>query len=55
MNGAGNQFLAGARRADDEHVAVMARDLSGEIKNLQHSRAFADDAVKLKVLEELFF
>jgi hypothetical protein len=33
----------------------MARDLSREVKNFQHRRAFADDAVKFQVFQELLF
>lgn len=33
----------------------MPRDLARKVKNLQHGGAFAHDAVKLKVLEQLLF
>ena len=55
VNGAGDEFLAGAGGADDQHVGVVAGDLAREIENFQHRRAFADDAVEFEIFEELLF
>ena len=50
-----DEFLAGASGAGDENVGVMASDFAGEIEHFKHDRAFADDAVKFEIGEELLF
>ena len=50
-----DQFLAGAGGAGDENVGVMPRDFAGQIEHFKHDRAFADDAVKFEIGEELLF
>src|SRR5215472_5821616 len=55
MKGARHEFLARAGGAADEHVGEVPGYLAGEIEDIQHGRALADDALKLRVEKELFF
>ena len=55
VNGARDEFFAGAGLAHDQNVCIVARHLAREIEDLQHRRAFADDAVKFKIFQQLFF
>ena len=43
MDVAGQKFLAGARLAGDQHVAVGRRDLRGGLQQLLHHRVLGDD------------
>ena len=45
-----DEFFPGPGLADDQNVRVVACDFAREIEYLEHGRAFADDAVKLKIL-----
>ena len=55
VDGAGNELFARPGVAYEENVGVMTRHFAGEIEDFEHGRAFADDAVKFEVLEELLF
>ena len=46
MDAAGDQLLAGARFADDQHVDVRVGHLLDRLEHLAHGRAAADDVVE---------
>ena len=50
VDGACDEFLAGAGLADNENVRIVPRDLAREVEHFEHCRTFADDAVKFKIL-----
>ena len=45
VDGAGDQFLAGAALAEDQHVHVLRGDAADRLAHLLHGRAAADDPV----------
>ena len=45
VDGAGQHFLAGAALAGDEHGGVVARHPAGELEQVAHGAALADDQV----------
>ncbi len=47
VQGAGDQFLAGAALAEDQHVDILRRDAADRLAHLLHDRAAADDPVAL--------
>ena len=53
MEGLGDQLLAGAALAEDEHVALRRRGQADEVEDLLHRRALADDLVEAVALLEL--
>ena len=55
MDGPGHQLFAGARGSHQQHVRIVPRHLPRKIKNFQHHRALAHDAVKLQISQQLFF
>src|ERR1700746_3136033 len=52
MNGFGNQFLAGAAFAADEHGRAGGPDLRHQIKQGQHLVAFSDNVGEIEALLE---
>ena len=52
MNGLGDEFLAGAAFAADEHGGAGGGDLGDEIEQLLHAVALADDTREIEALFE---
>ncbi len=46
MNGARNQFFAGAAFSGDQHAAVLRRDILDQVEDRAHLRAGADDVIE---------
>jgi len=55
VNGARDEFFAGASGSDQQNVRVVASYFASEVEYLQHRWALADDAVEFEVPEQLFF
>ena len=55
VNGARDELLACAGRADEENVDIVLRDFAGKIENFEHRGTFSDDAVEFEIFEQLFF
>ena len=52
MDGLGDQFLAGAALAGDQHRRARRRDLRDQVEHRQHLFALADDVRKVVALLE---
>src|SRR5258707_6920770 len=52
MNGLGNQFLAGAAFALDQHRGAAGRNLPNQVKDAEHDLALAYDVFKVVALPE---
>ena len=54
MDGARDEFLTDARRANEQDIRVVTGNFAGEVEDFQHGGTFPDDAVKLEIFEKLF-
>jgi len=55
VNGACHQLFAGTGGPDEQDIGVMTRHLARKVKNFQHRRTFAHNAVEFQILEQLLF
>ena len=53
MDGAGDQFLAGAALAGDHHRRIAVRDAADHLEDLLHRHGLADDGVLMLLDGEL--
>jgi hypothetical protein len=54
MNGARDELLACAGGTDKQDVRIVPRDFASKVEDLEHHRAFTDNAVEFEVLQKLF-